>query len=86
MGALNVISVPYLKPDARAYIIAESEISNKHGNIYFVEDMFMNLAPVTKRPRWRSILLTSSQCVMHNSIRLVSNLAQVEALVLSDIA
>ena len=80
---LRILQTPYLKPDVRAYEDIETMLSPiKYGRdvekIYFVEDSFANIAPVLRRPRWRSMLFTDSTFSLPNGVTLVDSLSCVK--------
>lgn len=88
---LHILQTPYLKPDVRAYEDIErmflhvdqkggvlSNNNKKDDKFYFVEDSFVNLAPVVSRPRWRSMLLADSYFALPNGVTLVDSIARVK--------
>jgi hypothetical protein len=85
---LHVLQTPYLKPDVRAYEDIERMFlhvdKKRDDKFYFVEDSFVNLAPVVSRPRWRSMLLADSYFALPNGVTLVDNIARVKTHIAYD--
>lgn len=75
-----------VKPDIRAYVAAEIALSwsasASDGDIYFVDDSLVNIAPVITRPGWKSVLFTTSKFTLPSGLALVSNLESLHGLIL----
>lgn len=82
---IDLSTTGLVKPDIRAYVAAEIALSwsscASDGDIYFVDDALVNIAPVFARPGWKSVLFTGSNITLPSGLALVSSIDSLHDLI-----